>query len=46
MTKKMLLEMKESRYARLSESPKNFKCPGVLRRLRREIRNLRKEISN
>ena len=46
MTKEMKLAIAESRYARLSESPKNFKCPGVLRRLRREIRNLRKEISD
>ena len=45
MTKELILEMKESRYARLSESQKNLKCPGVLRRLRREIRNLKKELN-
>lgn len=45
MTKEMKLAMAESRYARLSESPKNFKCPGVLRRLRREIRNLKKDLN-
>lgn len=44
MTKEMKLEMLKSRYERLSQSPKNFKCPGVLRRLRREIRNAEKDL--
>lgn len=26
------------RYNRLSQSPKNIKCPGVLRKLRRQLR--------
>ena len=46
MTKEFELMAAENRYAKLAESPKNFKCPGVLRKLRRKIRNLRKEISN
>ena len=33
-----LIEMKE-RYSKLSGSAKNIKCPGVLRKLRRQIRN-------
>lgn len=45
MTKELELEMLESRYARLAESAKNLKCPGVLRKLRRKIRNLKKELN-
>ena len=30
----------ENRINKLSESPKNIKCPGVLKKLRRKLRNL------
>ena len=46
MTKELQLMAAENRYATLSASPKNLKCPGVLRKLRRQIRNLKKEISD
>lgn len=32
----------EERVARLSASPKSIKCPGVLRKLRRQQRNIQK----
>ena len=32
----------QNRYERLSASAKNFKCPGVLRKLNRQIRNASK----
>lgn len=41
MTRKEKLLLLEDRYNRLKESPKDIKCGGVLRRLRREIRNLK-----
>lgn len=40
MTKKDVLAIKRDRLARLTSSVKNVKCPGVCRKLRREIRNL------
>ena len=46
MTNELRLMAAENRYAKLSGSPKNLKCPGVLRKLRRQIRNLKKEISD
>ena len=30
----------ENRIHKLSNSPKNIKCPGVLKKLRRQLRNL------
>lgn len=41
MKVKLALLRAENRYARLSVSVKNFKCPGVLRKLRRQLRNLK-----
>lgn len=42
MTKEQLLAIKRDRFNHLSSSPKNIKCPGVVRKLAREIRNLSK----
>lgn len=41
MTKEEMLKIKESRLAKLKENGKNFKCPGVVRKLEREVRNLK-----
>lgn len=43
MNKTEVLEMKRERLNRLQNSNKNLKCPGVCKRLRREIRNLEKQ---
>lgn len=40
MTKEQILQNKKARLAILEQNPKNIKCPGVLRKLRREVRNL------
>ena len=42
MTKEIKLAITKDRYNRLSNTPKNIKCPGVLRKIRREIKNLEK----
>ena len=42
MTKKDLYGLAWFRYQRLAGSPKNWKCPGVVRKLKRKIRNLEK----
>lgn len=44
MTDREKLILKEARLARLKDSPKNAKAPGVVKALEREIRNLRKKI--
>lgn len=41
MTKEETLKIKESRLAKLKGNSKNFKCPGVVRKLEREVRNLK-----
>lgn len=38
-TKEKLMIMRD-RYNKLKNSPKNTKCPGVLRKLERQIRNM------
>lgn len=43
MTKEQVYAIKENRYKTLNEREKNIKCPGVLKRLRRELRNLKSE---
>lgn len=43
MTNSEKLALMENRYITLKEKEKNIKCPGVLRRLAREIRNLKKK---
>lgn len=40
MTQTEKLALKKNRLATLEGSPKNTKCPGVCKRLRREVRNL------
>lgn len=35
------LALVENRLANLRQSPKNIKCPGVCRKLTRQVRNLR-----
>jgi len=39
MTAEQKLVLKKVRLAKLEGTPKNLKCPGVVRKLRREIRN-------
>lgn len=43
MTKEEKLMILKDRYNKLEGSPKNIKCPGVRRKLARQIRNLEKE---
>jgi hypothetical protein len=45
MTNDFKLLHLQNRYERLSASAKNFKCPGVLRKLRRQIRGLESKLS-
>lgn len=40
MTNTERLAIAKGRYARLAGSEKNVKCPGVLRKVRRQIRNM------
>lgn len=42
MTKEQKLALMENRIKTMEQSPKNIKCPGALRALRREYRNLSK----
>ena len=42
MTKETILAIKKNRLASLENNPKDIKCGGVVRRLRREVRNLEK----
>jgi len=42
MDKEIKLKQLKDRRARLTESPKNIKSGGVLRKLNRQIRNLEK----
>ena len=44
MSKEFQLLHLQNRYERLSASSKNFKCPGVLRKLRRQIRGLESKL--
>lgn len=43
MTNEQIYALKENRYKTLSGNDKNIKAPGVLRKLRREMRNLEKD---
>lgn len=43
MTTQEKLTLMKVRLAKLKSSPKNTKCPGVVRALEREIRNLQRE---
>ena len=40
MTNEIKLAIMKDRYNRLAESPKNTKCPGTLKKLKRQIRNM------
>lgn len=40
MTKSDKLNIMKDRYNKLSNSPKNIKCPGALKKLGRQIRNI------
>ena len=42
MTREEQLTILKSRYEKLSANGKNIKCPGVRRKLARQIRNLSK----
>lgn len=46
MTKEVILAQKKDRLAKLTENrgDKNIKCGGVVKRLKREIRNLENSI--
>ena len=44
MNKQDKLNLMKMRLAKLKSSPKNTKCPGVVRALEREIRNLERVI--
>ena len=43
MTREQKLALAKDRLATLSANPKNVKCPGVLRKLRRQIRNMEEQ---
>lgn len=43
MEKEQKLNLMKDRQKRLSNSEKNIKCPGTLKKLNRQIRNLNKE---
>lgn len=42
MTNELKLSILKLRYSKLCGSAKNIKCPGVVRKLARQIRNLEK----
>lgn len=44
MTKVEKLNLLKNRLLTLSENPKNIKSPGVVRKLRRRVANMEKEI--
>ena len=43
MTKEQKLALMKEKLNKLQNTPKNLKCPGVLRKLRRQVRNMEKE---
>jgi len=43
MTQTEILALKRERLNRLQNSNKNVKCPGVVKKLRREIKNMELE---
>lgn len=44
MTKRDEYNLLVARYNTLKDSPKNIKCGGVLRKIRRKLRNMEKDI--
>jgi len=45
MTKVEKYNLTVERYNKLKESPKNIKCGGVLKKLRRQIRHMETELA-
>ena len=43
MTKEQKLALMKNRLTTLEGSPKNLKCPGAVRKLRRQIRNMERQ---
>lgn len=43
MNKEAKIALAENRLANLQGSPKNIKCPGVERKVARQLRNLKKD---
>jgi hypothetical protein len=43
MTKTEILNLKKNRLQKLEGSPKNIKCQGTVKKLRREIKNIETE---
>jgi hypothetical protein len=46
MTDESRLLILKDRLTKLENSPKNAKCPGVLRKLNRQVRNLSAKVNN
>lgn len=46
MDKAMKIKMQEQRLAKIQARPDAFKSPGVMRKIERNIRNLKKENEN
>jgi len=46
MTKNDKFLILEDRLTKLQNNPKDAKCPGVIRKLTRQVRNLSKEIES
>lgn len=40
MTQEEKLTLKKDRLFKLTNNPKNIKCPGVIRKLKRQVRSL------
>ena len=43
MNKEQRLALMKNRLSTLKDSPKNLKCPGVVRKLTRQLRNIENE---
>ena len=46
MTKEQKLALMKNRLTTLEGSPKNLKCPGAVRKLRRQIRNMERQFQH
>jgi len=45
ITKEQKLAILKNKLGKLENSPKNIKCPGVVRKLTRQVRNLEKSLT-
>ena len=45
MTDSEKLALMETRLKKLRHNPKNVKCPGVVRKLTRQVRNMKNKVS-